>query len=78
VPPGPRYRAGVHSLQRGPGAMPLSYAYLKRYTSQSTAASVISALNTDKLLLAHPKRKWRAWGQVLFSLPEHPRRWSGC
>jgi hypothetical protein len=30
VPPGPRYRAGVHSLQRGPGAMPLSYAYLKR------------------------------------------------
>ncbi len=30
VPPGPRYSAGVHFLQRGPGGTPLSPAYLKR------------------------------------------------
>lgn len=30
VPPGPRYSAGVHYLQRGPGVTPSSPAYLKR------------------------------------------------
>jgi hypothetical protein len=29
-PPGPRYSAGLHFLQRGPGALPLSPGYLER------------------------------------------------